>query len=44
MVNHDDKEREFEYSEKDNISLNWAKKYNWQVISMKNDWNLVFVK
>lgn len=44
LVNHDDKEREFYYQEKDNKSLNWAKKYNWHVISMKNDWKQVFVQ
>jgi len=42
MVNHDDKDREYYYQEKDNKSLNWAKKYNWAVISMKNDWSKVF--
>lgn len=42
IVNHDDKEREFAYEEKDNKSLNWAKKYKWNVISMKNDWNTIF--
>ncbi|MBV7533064.1 HAD family phosphatase [Chitinophaga sp. sic0106] len=42
IVNHDDAAREFEYSEKDNKSLNMAKQYNWQVISMKNDWKTIF--
>ncbi|SHL62844.1 haloacid dehalogenase-like hydrolase [Chitinophaga jiangningensis] len=42
IVNHDDAAREFEYGEKDNKSLNMAKQYYWQVISMKNDWNTVF--
>jgi len=39
-----DEAREFAYTEKDNISLDWAKKYNWHVVSMKNDWKVVFVK
>lgn len=42
IVNHDDKDREYYYQEKDNKSLNWAKKYNWTVISMKNDWKTIF--
>lgn len=42
IVNHDDKEREFYYQEKDNKSLNWAKKYNWHVVSMKDNWNNIF--
>jgi hypothetical protein len=42
IINHDDAAREFFYEEKDNKSLNWAKKYNWLVVSMKNDWKIVF--
>ena len=42
LVNHDDKDREFYYQEKDNKSLDWAKQYNWHVISMKNDWKIIF--
>jgi hypothetical protein len=44
LVNHDDKDREYYYQEKDNISLNWAKKYNWNVVSIKDDWKEVFVR
>lgn len=44
LVNHDDKEREFYYQEKDNKSLNWAKKYGWHVVSMKKDWKTIFVE
>jgi hypothetical protein len=43
IVNHDDKDREFYYQEKDNKSLNWAAKYHWHVISMKHDWKTIFV-
>jgi len=42
IVNHDDQGREYYYQEKDNKSLNWAKKYNWTVISIKNDWSKVY--
>ena len=44
LVNHDDEQREFLYQEKDSISLKWAEKYKWNVVSMKNDWKEVFVK
>ncbi len=44
MVNHDDAAREFAYSEPNNISLDWAKKYSWHVVNMKTDWKTVFVK
>lgn len=42
IVYHDDPVREFEYSEKGNESLDAAKKYDWNVISMKNDWKKIF--
>ncbi len=42
LINHDDKDREFYYQEKDNKSLDWAGKYNWHVVSMKNDWKTIF--
>ena len=42
MVNHDDPVREFEYSEKGNESLDASAKYNWNVVSIKNDWKKVF--
>ncbi|MFZ1323015.1 MAG: haloacid dehalogenase-like hydrolase [Ignavibacteria bacterium] len=42
IVNHDDPVREFEYSEKGNESIDAAKKYDWNVISMKNDWKQIF--
>jgi hypothetical protein len=44
MINHDDAEREAAYAEKDGRSLDAAKKYNWKVISMKNDWKDIFTK
>lgn len=42
MINHDDAEREFSYQEKDNKSLNWAKQYQWNVLSIKDDWKKIF--
>lgn len=42
LINHDDSEREFAYSEPDNASLNNAKQKDWQVISMREDWNKIF--
>jgi hypothetical protein len=42
MVNHDDAVREFAYGEKDNASLDAAKKHGWIVVSIKNDWSKVF--
>jgi hypothetical protein len=44
LVNHDDVQREFQYEEKDNKSLNMAAQYHWQVISIKKDWKTVFNK
>ncbi|MDI3320737.1 HAD family hydrolase [Pinibacter soli] len=43
LINHDDKEREFYYQEKDNKSLNWAKKFGWNIVSMKGNWKTIFV-
>jgi len=43
LVNHNDSTREYSYQEKDNASLHAASKYNWHVISMKDDWKTVFV-
>lgn len=42
MINHDDADREAAYQEKDNASLNAAKKFGWQVVSMKKDWKQIF--
>ena len=44
IINHDDAEREFFYQEEDNKTLDWAEKYGWQVISIKNDWKKVFAE
>ena len=42
LINHDDDVREFAYAEKDNASLNAAKKGGWHVVSMKKDWKSIF--
>lgn len=42
LINHDDEKREFLYNEKNGISLKWAEKYNWNVVSMKDDWKQIF--
>jgi len=42
LINHDDQEREFAYSEADNASLNAAQEKGWNIVSMKTDWRQVF--
>lgn len=42
IVNHNDSIREYNYQEKDNLSLNTAEKYKYHVISIKDDWKKVF--
>lgn len=42
LINHDDDVREFAYAEKDNASLDAAKKGGWHVVSMKKDWKRIF--
>lgn len=42
LINHDDADREFSYGEKDNTSLNSARQYKWNVLSIKQDWKQVF--
>ncbi len=42
LVNHNDKEREYEYYEKPDVSLTMAKEHKWTVISIKDDWKTVF--
>jgi len=42
IVNHNDSIREYNYQEKDNLSLNTAAKYKYHVISIKDDWKQVF--
>lgn len=42
MVNHDDAAREFAYAEPDNASLKAATANGWMVVSMKDDWKIIF--
>lgn len=42
LINHDDNQREFAYTESDNASLNNARQKNWQVVSMQKDWLKIF--
>jgi len=42
LINHDDAEREFSYREKDNFSLDAAKKYGFTVANIKTDWKTIF--
>jgi hypothetical protein len=42
LVNHDDGDREFVYSEADNASLLAAQQQGWQVISMQKEWLKIF--
>lgn len=42
LVNHNDASREFAYDEPDTASLNAAKLGGWTVISMKDDWKVIF--
>jgi hypothetical protein len=42
LINHDDSAREFFYQEKDNASLSAAARNEWHVVSMKNDWKIIY--
>jgi hypothetical protein len=42
LVNHDDEEREFAYTNGAEKSLKRAQELGWTVVRMKNDWNTVF--
>jgi phosphoglycolate phosphatase-like HAD superfamily hydrolase len=47
IVHHTDGQREWAYDRKSHIGnlergLDDAKKYNWQVVDMKNDWNKIY--
>ncbi len=44
LVNHDDATREFAYAEKDNYSLDAAKRYGFIVVDMKRDWATILVR
>jgi phosphoserine phosphatase len=42
LVNHDDDDREYVYTQGAENSLVRAKELGWTIVSMKNDWNKVF--
>ncbi|MDA5193858.1 HAD family hydrolase [Govanella unica] len=42
LINHDDAARERAYGSDDRLSLDWAKSYGWQLVSMKSDWKRIF--
>ena len=42
LVQHDDAEREFDYTAGAERALDHAKAYGWSVVSMKNDWARIF--
>jgi phosphoserine phosphatase len=42
LVNHDDEEREFAYTNGAEKSVAKAKELGWTIVSMKNDWSTVF--
>lgn len=42
LVNHDDPDREFAYAERDNTSLNAARRQGFTVVSIRRDWGTLF--
>ncbi|MBY5412437.1 hypothetical protein HFO98_29150 [Rhizobium leguminosarum] len=44
LINHDDAAREYAYAESDGYSLDAARKYGFQVVSMKDDWKTIIGK
>ena len=42
LVLHDDAEREFDYTAGAEASLERAQAESWTVVSIKNDWSIVF--
>ncbi|MGO4352674.1 HAD family hydrolase [Rhizobium sp. RAF36] len=44
LINHDDAEREFAYSESDSYSLDAARQFGFHVVSMKDDWREIIEK
>lgn len=45
LINHDDDEREYQYNVKERAEWDaLAKQYGWNVISMKNEFNTIFLK
>jgi hypothetical protein len=42
LLHHDDPEREYSYIQKTETALELAPKYNWKVVSIKNDFQRVY--
>jgi hypothetical protein len=42
LINHDDAVRESAYREQDGASLRAAEQNKWTVVSIRNDWKVVF--
>jgi hypothetical protein len=42
LIDHNDDVREFAYAEDDNASLNAAEENGWVVVSMKDDWSVIY--
>lgn len=42
LINHDDPNREFEYTKGAEKALAKAKELGWTIVNMKNDWKTVF--
>jgi hypothetical protein len=42
LVHHDDAEREYAYDEGAESALELAAQGEWVVVSMKNDWKVIF--
>jgi hypothetical protein len=42
LVNHDDGDREFDYTAGAEKAMKLAKKQSWTVVSVKQDWKQVF--
>lgn len=48
LIHHDDAKREYSYGAQSKIGtfseelMNEAKRNNWNIVSMKNDWKIIF--
>ena len=42
LINHEDPNREFEYTKGAEKALAKAKELGWTIVNMKNDWKTVF--
>ena len=42
LINHDDADREFAYTAGAEKALDYAAKFDWTVVSIRDDWSTVF--